>query len=183
MGIQHQVSCPYTPQQNGRVGRKNRQIVEVGLSLFIHSQSPQNLWPYAFYHAIQLVNLLPSKPLSFRWPTEILHKHQPDYSKFRTFGCSCFSLLRSYNKHKLEPRSKECIFLGLSAHHKGCICLDISGGKISVSRDVVFDEQSFPFKCCQPTTTHLDIQKSMHPNQFHITTSSFTPDNISSMVV
>ena len=34
-GIQHQTSCTYTPQQNGLVERKNRQIIEiVRVSLF-----------------------------------------------------------------------------------------------------------------------------------------------------
>ena len=32
-GIQYQVSCPYTPQQNGIAKRKHRQIVESGLAM------------------------------------------------------------------------------------------------------------------------------------------------------
>ena len=29
-GIQHRVSCPYTPQQNGMAKRKHRHITEMG---------------------------------------------------------------------------------------------------------------------------------------------------------
>ena len=32
-GIQHQLSCPYTPQQNGVAERKHKQIVDSGLSI------------------------------------------------------------------------------------------------------------------------------------------------------
>ena len=31
LGIHHRHPCPYTPQQNGRVERKNRHVVEVVL--------------------------------------------------------------------------------------------------------------------------------------------------------
>lgn len=39
-GIQHQLSCPYSPQQNGVAERKQRQIVESGLSMLHHSNLP-----------------------------------------------------------------------------------------------------------------------------------------------
>ena len=32
-GIVRQISCPYTAQQNGKVERKHRHIVEMGLCL------------------------------------------------------------------------------------------------------------------------------------------------------
>jgi hypothetical protein len=35
--------------------------------------------------------------------------------------------------------------LGYSNMHKGFKCLDISTGRIYISRDVVFDEHVFPF--------------------------------------
>lgn len=38
-----------------------------------------------------------------------------------------------------------CIFLGYSAHHKGCRCLDLSTNRVIISRHVIFDETAFPF--------------------------------------
>lgn len=43
-------------------------------------------------------------------------------------------------------RSKQCAFLGYSNIHKGFKCLDISTGRVYISRDVVFDENIFPFE-------------------------------------
>ena len=63
----------------------------------------------------------------------------------KSFGCGCWSHLRPYNSRKLAFRSKECIFVGYSSHHKGYKCLDASTGRIYISRDVVFDEAVFPF--------------------------------------
>lgn len=39
-GTFHQISCPYTPQQNGRAERKHRHIVETGLAMLFHSHVP-----------------------------------------------------------------------------------------------------------------------------------------------
>lgn len=42
-GVLHKVACPYTPQQNGRVERKNRHVVEMGLTLLAHSSTPLSM--------------------------------------------------------------------------------------------------------------------------------------------
>jgi hypothetical protein len=55
-----------------------------------------------------------------------------------------------YNNHKLAFRSKECAFLGYSNLHKGFKCLDISTGRVYISRDVVFDEDVLPFSKLHP---------------------------------
>jgi hypothetical protein len=44
-----------------------------------------------------------------------------------------------------------CVFLGYSNMHKGFKCLDISLGRIYISRDVVFNETAYPFVDLHPT--------------------------------
>jgi hypothetical protein len=68
----------------------------------------------------------------------------------RTFGCACWPNLRPFNPQKLEFRSKQCVFLGYSNHHKGFKCLEPTTGRIYISRDVVFDEHLFPFSKLHP---------------------------------
>lgn len=58
--------------------------------------------------------------------------------------------MRPFNKHKLEYRSKQCVFLGYSPLHKGYKYLDVSTGRVYVSRDVNFDEHIFPFSALHP---------------------------------
>lgn len=41
----------------------------------------------------------------------------------RVFGSACYPCLRHYTKHKFDPRSLTCIFLGYSEKHKGYRCL------------------------------------------------------------
>jgi hypothetical protein len=75
---------------------------------------------------------------------------KPDYTSLRIFGCACWPNLRPYNKHKLGFRSKQCAFLGYSNLHKCFKCLDTSSGQVYISRDVVFDENVFPFSNLHP---------------------------------
>ena len=145
IGISHRVSCPHAHQQNGAAERKHRHIVEVGLALLANASMPLKFWDQAFLTATYLINLLSSKVVNFEVPIIRLLGETPDYSNLRVFGCACWPNLRPYNSRKLSFRSTQCAFLGYSSMHKGFKCLDISTGRIYISRDVVFDEAVFPF--------------------------------------
>jgi histone deacetylase 1/2 len=150
IGISHHVSCPHAHQQNGSAERKHRHIVEVGLSLLAHASMPLKFWDEAFLTATYLINRTPSRTLDYHTPLESLFRTKPEYSSLRAFGCACWPNLRPYNKKKLEFRSKECVFLGYSNLHKGFKCLDAKTGRVYISRDVVFDENVFPFSKLHP---------------------------------
>ena len=92
-----------------------------------------------------MINRTPSKVIQYATPLERLFHEKPDYSSLRVFGCACWPNLRPYNTRKLQFRSKQCAFLGYSNLHKGVKCLDISSGCVYISRDVIFDENIFPF--------------------------------------
>ena len=144
-GISHRVSCPHTSQQNGIAERKHRHLVETGLALLAHSSLPLRFWDEAFLTACYLINRMPTPVLNKDTPLFRLFHVQPNYSSLRIFGCACWPSLRKYNAHKLEFRSKMCVFLGYSPLHKGYKCLDRTSGRIYISRDVVFDETVFPY--------------------------------------
>ncbi|GJS62085.1 calcium-dependent protein kinase 26-like protein [Tanacetum coccineum] len=42
-GTLHRLSCPYTPQQNGRAERKHRHLVETGLAMLFHAHVPASI--------------------------------------------------------------------------------------------------------------------------------------------
>ena len=99
--------------------------------------------------------MLPSRVINYETPIERLLHTKPDYTTLRVFGCACWPNLRPYNNRKLMFRSKQCAFLGYSAKHKGVKCLDVSTGRVYISRDVVFDETKFPFSDLHPNTGAL----------------------------
>jgi hypothetical protein len=130
-----------------------------------------------FLTATFLINLLPTKVLNLESPVEKLLQTKPNYDALRTFGCACWPNLRPYNKRKLSFRSERCVFLGYSPLHKGVKCLDVSTGRIYISRDVVFDENVYPFQFLHPNAgAQLRKEIMLLPDYLTPNTSSHNED-------
>ncbi|KAJ0494958.1 putative RNA-directed DNA polymerase [Helianthus annuus] len=160
-GIFHRLSCPHTPQQNGRAERKHRHITEMGLAMMFNSHCPAQFWLDAFTSATYIINRLPTPILQNKSPFEMLFHRPPSYSNFRVFGCRVFPFLRDYTKHKLLPRSEPCIFIGYSPKYKGYRCLDPITSRIYMTRHAKFDEENFPFSGHVST---VDVEKLLISN-------------------
>jgi histone deacetylase 1/2 len=152
LGVVHRLTCRHTHHQNGRVERKHRHLVETGLTLLSQAHLPMQYWDHAFVTAAFLINRLPTPVLENQSTYYVLLNKQPDYKALKVFGCACFPFLRPYNSNKLNYRSQECVFLGYSSTYKGYKCLSPEG-RVYVSKDVLFNEQKFPYPYLFPTTT------------------------------
>ena len=162
LGVMTRHPCPHTHPQNGRVERKHRHIVELGLTLLAESHMPTNYWWYAFSTACFLLNRLPSSVLGFKSSYQLVFNQKFDPTLLKVFGVACFPHLRAYNKNKLDFISDLCLFIGYSDTHKGYKCLH-SSGKIYTARSVTFNEQCYPFQNGFPyhnqTPTQIPINK------------------------
>ena len=143
-GIQHLISPPYTPQHIASAERRHRHIVETGLTLLHRASLPLSLWSFAFKTAVYLINRLPTPILDHKSPFESLLHTRPNFLPLRIFGCLCYPWLRPYTTHKLDQRSKSCIFLGYSDLHHSYICFEPVAHKFYFSRHVQFVETCFP---------------------------------------
>ncbi|CAI7869366.1 unnamed protein product [Closterium sp. NIES-53] len=88
-GIKHDVTTPYTPQQNGVAERLNRTLVEAVRSLLQHSKLGSKWWGEASSLAAWIRNRLPTKVLPGTTPFEAWSGTKPNLSCLRTFGCLC----------------------------------------------------------------------------------------------
>ncbi|KAI5345120.1 hypothetical protein L3X38_012997 [Prunus dulcis] len=145
-GIDHRISYPRHPEQNGLAERKHRHIVDTGLTLLAHASMPLAYWAEAMHTAVYLINRLPSKVLGLQSPSQILLHKEPNFAFLKIFGCACFPYLRPYNTNKLHLRSVKCVFLGYSLDHQGYRCLNLITNRVFLSRHVIFDEHCFPFQ-------------------------------------
>ena len=148
-----------------------RHIVETGLTLLSKASVPKSYWPYAFAVAVYLINRLPTPVLSMQSPYQKLFARSPNYDKLRVFGCACFPWLRPYNRHKLEDRSLQCVFLGYSLTQSAYMCLHRPTGRIYISRHVQFDETLFPFSTTTSNSSpHVDLTSNAVTNWSHTVT-------------
>ena len=84
-----------------------------------------------------------------RTPHEAWTGEKPDVSKFRVFGCQCWTAVNRAHPAKLADRAREGVFLGFPDNQKGSLIYIPATKRIVVSKDVIFDEQVFPFRSSQ----------------------------------
>ena len=172
-GIHHQLSCSYTPTQNGRTERKHRHVTETGSTLLFHSNLSPRFWVDAFNIAIYIINRLPTPLLVGKSPLELLYGYSPHYDNFHPFGCRFYPCLHDYMPNKLSPRIIPSIFLGYSPAHKGFRCLDPTTTKLYITRHTQFAETHFPVvpnSKAQPLS-YLHISNFLEPHLYHIDSS------------
>ncbi|KAG7536483.1 GAG-pre-integrase domain [Arabidopsis suecica] len=154
-GIIHQTSCVGTPQQNGRVERKHRHILNVARALLFQASLPIKFWGEAVLTAAYLINRTPSSLHKGLSPYEILHDSKPNYDQLRVFGSACYVHHLSRDKDKFGERSRLCIFVGYPFAQKGWKVFDIEKNEFLISRDVVFRETIFPYAYPTPGSASL----------------------------
>jgi len=121
-GIVLRLSCPFTSQQNGHAERILRTLNDSVRTMLIHASMPPSFWPDALHTATHLLNRRPCTSRSHATPFLLLFGHEPEYSHLRVFGCQCFPNTTATTPHKLEPRSRPCVFLGYPDNVKGYRC-------------------------------------------------------------
>ena len=82
VGIKHEVSATYTPQQNGVVERKNRTLITLARTMLDNYNTPKALWAEAINTACYASNQLFLQKFIGKTPYELLNGKKPDISFF-----------------------------------------------------------------------------------------------------
>lgn len=140
-GIVRHLTAPYSPQQNGVVERRNRTVAAMTRSLLKEKGMPAMFWGEAVRHSIYILNRVPTKVLKGETPYEAWKGKKPDLSFIRVFGCLVYVKVPKEMVQKLDDRSTKMVYLGKEPGSKAHRMYNPSTGRLSVSRDVVFEEK------------------------------------------
>lgn len=167
VGIIFQTSCVGTPQQNGRVERKHRHLLNVAGALLFQAKLPTYFWGEVVLCAAHLINRTLSTILHSQTPYEVLYATLPSYDTLKTFGCLCFAYNQQAKKDKFSSRSRKCIFVGYPFGKKGWKLFDLDTREFFVSRDVKFFEDIFPYVDMQHIANNEDATMAERSPSYH----------------
>jgi hypothetical protein len=154
-GIRHDTTMPYTPQQNGEAERLNRTLQEKVRPMLSESKLPLDMWGEAITVANYLRNVSPVAGQA-KTPWELYYGTKPDLSHLRTFGCRAYVLIpKQLRTHKMAEVSEAGIMVGYATNGKGYRIL-MDTGDVKCSRDVHFDENTFPGEDAPPPLDPAD---------------------------
>ncbi|GJZ45220.1 retrovirus-related pol polyprotein from transposon TNT 1-94 [Tanacetum coccineum] len=118
VGISHETSVAYSPQQNGVVERLNHTLVEATRTMLIYAKALLFLWAEAVATACYTQNRSIIRLRHGKTAYELLHDKIPDLSFFYVFGALCYPTNDSENLdfNKLTAMASEHSSSGPALH-------------------------------------------------------------------
>ncbi|RVX15338.1 Copia protein [Vitis vinifera] len=139
-GIEHQLSAPYTPEQNGVSELRNQFIMEMAKCMLHKKNLPKKFWAEAANTTVFLHNRLSTKAVKNQTPFEAWYGYKPPMTFLKVFGCLCFTYVPQVKRDKLDKKVAAEIFIGYSTISKAYKVFQPHTDTIIISRDVHFME-------------------------------------------
>jgi len=109
-GIIHEYSAPYTAEQNGRIERENRSIVEGARTMLLVANLQTGLWAEAVNASIYTLNRRP-RELDKKVPYELWSGKTVTLNHLRKFGAEVYIHVPKQFRSKFESKSKKMILV------------------------------------------------------------------------
>lgn len=177
LGIVHQKTCVYTPEQNGCAERDLRTIVEGARTNLQAAKLPKKLWAEAVHYMKYTLNH--TSPLSHvnKTPAELWNNcTSVDYSKLHAFGSEVFVHIPKQKRRKFDNKSRKGVFVGYDEEVKGYRIYFRDTDTVEISRDVIFKPEGFSSECEPPVSSENCI---IQGNENEIEASREVNSNIS----
>lgn len=138
-GIKHELTNPYTPEQNGVVERLNQTILNGTRALLHESRLGSRFWPDAMLHFIYTWNRMVHRD-DFKTPFELYGGLKPSVRHLRPFGTKAYVGIPRQQRSKLQPRAKIGTLIGYAFKTKGYRIWIPNESQVIETINVSFDE-------------------------------------------
>ncbi|KAJ9535171.1 hypothetical protein OSB04_un001750 [Centaurea solstitialis] len=175
VGISHNFSGAYTPQQNGVVERRNRTLVEAARTMLAYSGLLLTFWAEAVSTACFTQNRTIITKRFKKTPYHIINRRVPNVKFFHVFGCRCYILNNRDNLGKFDKKADEGYFLGYSLTSKTFRVYNKRTKMVMETVYVTFDET------VSMTFEHSSSELGIHSQASTTTSDSITDPNSSEL--
>lgn len=142
LGIRHERTVAYTPEQNGRAERENRTLVEAARSMMLAKGVPKKLWAEAVNTAAYVLNRVKKEEPNNKSPYELWHGKQASIRHLKVFGTKVYVHIPKQKRLKWDAKATKGIHVGYGEETKGYRIWYPSQKKVDTQRDVIFEQES-----------------------------------------
>ncbi|KAJ9542154.1 hypothetical protein OSB04_028660 [Centaurea solstitialis] len=175
VGISHNFSGVYTPQQHGVVERRNRTLVEAARTMLAYSGLPLTFWAEAVSTACFTQNRTIINKRFKKTPYHIINRRVPNVKFFHVFGCRCYILNNRDHLGKFDKKADEGYFLGYSLTSKTFRVYNKRTKMVMETVYVTFDES------VSMTSEHSSSELGIHSQASTTTSDSISDPNSSEL--
>ena len=138
-----ELTAAYSPFQNRVAERVNQTLMEHVCAMLEEHHLLKFLWPKAVAYAMYLKNRSPTRAIkNDLTPEEVFWGTKPDISSLQEFGVKCWVLQQDNKRSKLDPKSREFIFTGLTDESRAWRYYNSHSRQIQTSRNVIFPDSN-----------------------------------------
>lgn len=140
-GVIPEFTAPYTAEQNGRIERENRSIVESARTMLIAANLQPELWAEAVNTSVYILNRKP-RSLDKKIPYELWSGKKVNLNHMRKFGSEGYVHVPKQFRTKFNTKAKKMILVGYENDSVNYRLVNVNTGKIVITRDVNFNEET-----------------------------------------
>jgi hypothetical protein len=151
--------------QNGPVERAHRTVADKIRCLLSGADLPIKFWPYAFHHALRLINALPGRDQE-QSPLHIITGKRENLRHFKTFGSRVWVRPTTRRRGKFQNNSRKGIFLGFVPDTtRNIVWYDVASNRPKIASHATFDEgmNDLPLHALPPNVVHLQRSSNNEP--------------------
>ncbi|UYV81752.1 hypothetical protein LAZ67_20002198 [Cordylochernes scorpioides] len=140
LGIKHELTNSYSPQQNGVSERLNRSLLDMARASMHNADLPQKFWAESVNCAAYIQNRSLCSALDNKVPEEIWLSRKVSVRHFKIFGALAYAHIPKQKRKKFDRRAKRCILVGYSTQSKGYRLWDNDSKQVFITKHARFDE-------------------------------------------